>query len=47
VVGDRPVAPQPPTQLSLLTDDARKALRAPEPDPAADALEQLIGLRAW
>jgi hypothetical protein len=48
MAGDRLVAPRQRTQwrteFSRLVDDARKALRAPEPDPAADALEQLIGL---
>lgn len=48
MAGDRRVTPRQRTQwrteFSRLVDDARKALRVPEPDPAADALEQLIGL---
>ena len=48
MAGDRRVTPRQRTQwrteFSRLVDDVRKALRAPEPDPAADALEQLIGL---
>jgi hypothetical protein len=46
--GDRRVSPRQRTQwrteFARLATDAREALRAPEPDPAADALEQLIGL---
>jgi hypothetical protein len=48
IAGDRRVSPRQRTQwrteFARLATDARKALRAPEPDPAADALEQLIGL---
>jgi len=48
MAGDRRVSPRQRTQwrteFARLATDARKALRAPEPDPAADALEQLIGL---
>lgn len=48
MAGDRRVSPRQRTQwrteFARLATDARKALRAPKPDPAADALEQLIGL---
>lgn len=48
MAGDRRVSPRQRTQwrseFSRLATDVRKALRAPDPDPAADALEQLIDL---
>jgi hypothetical protein len=48
LAGDRRVSSQQRTQwrseFTRLVTDARKALRAPDPDPAADALEQLIDL---
>jgi hypothetical protein len=48
LAGDRRVSPRRRTQwrseFARLATDACRALRAPEPDPAADALEQLIGL---
>jgi hypothetical protein len=46
--GDRRVPPRQRTgwrsEFARLASEARKALRAPEPDPAAEALEQLIDL---
>jgi hypothetical protein len=48
MAGDRRVSSRQRTpwrsEFSRLATDARKALRAPDPDPAADALEQLIDL---
>jgi hypothetical protein len=48
MAGDRRVSPRQRTQwrteFARLATDVRKALRAPEPDPAAEALEQLIDL---
>jgi hypothetical protein len=46
--GDRQVSPRQRTgwrsEFARLAADARKALRTPQPDPAAEALEQLIDL---
>ncbi|MEO3779467.1 hypothetical protein ABGB16_22020 [Micromonospora sp. B11E3] len=48
IAGDRRVSPRHRTrwrsEFARLAAEARKALRAPEPDPAAEALEQLIDL---